>query len=82
MKLESAYHGGSNDHKGDRPILWGVIHTDGSLVLCQHIGKGGVDGDGVDSVQAARNISDAAQCGACQEVKPVVILHARTNKSN
>ena len=70
-----AYHGGPDDNKGYRAIVWGVKHTYGSLVLGQYIGKGGVDGDRVDGVQAPGNISDAGQRGACQEMEPVVVLH-------
>lgn len=70
-----AYHGGPDDNESYRPIVWGVIHTYGSLVLGQYIGKGGVDGNRVDGVQAARNISDAGQHGACQEMESVIVLH-------
>ena len=74
---QAAYHGSSNHHKGYRPILWSVIHADGALVLCEHIGKGRVDGDGVDSVQPSRYISDADQAGFSQEMEPVIVLHQR-----
>ena len=79
VKQGGAYHGSPNDHKGDRAILRGVVHADGSLVLGQDIGKGGVDGNGVDGVQAARNIGDAGEGGACQEMEPVVVLHTHQN---
>lgn len=76
FKLKGAHHGSADDYKSNRPIGWSVEHADGSLVLRQHIGKGGVDGDGVHSVEAPRHISDAGQGGACQEMEPVVVLHS------
>lgn len=70
-----AYHGGANDYEGDRPILWAVQHAYGPLVLCQHIGKGGVDGNGIDRVEAAGDVGDACQRCASQEMISVVVLH-------
>ncbi len=78
---KAAYHGSSNDHKGNRPILWSVIHADGPLVLCEHIGKGGVDGDGVDGVQPSWYVSDADQGGCSQEMEPVIVLHQQKKSS-
>lgn len=75
VTVRPAHHGSTNDYKGDRPILGCVIHADGSLVLGEHIGKGRVDGDGIDSVQAARHVGNARQGGLGQEMEPVVILH-------
>ena len=72
---QDAYHGSSNDHKGHRPILRSVIHADGALVLCEHIGKGGVDGNGVNGVQPSRYVGDANQGGFSQEMEPVIVLH-------
>ncbi len=71
----AAYHGSSNHHKGHRPILWSIIHADGPLVLCEHIGKGRVDGDGVDGVQPSMYVGDADQGGFSQEMEPVIVLH-------
>ena len=73
-RVSPTYHGGSDNDKSDRPILWRVVHADGALVLGELIGKGGVDGDGVDSVQAAWDICDAFESGASQEVEPVIVL--------
>ncbi len=77
----AAYHGSSNHHKGHRPILWSIIHADGPLVLCEHIGKGRVDGDGVDGVQPSRYISDADEGSFSQEMKPVIVLQQQKASS-
>ena len=78
----AAYHGSSNHHKGHRPILWSIIHADGPLVLCEHVGKGGVDGNGVNGVQPSRYVSDADQGGFSQEVEPVIVLHQQKAPSD
>ena len=75
--VADAYHCGADDNKGHRPILRRVIHADGPLVLGEHIGKGGVDGNGVYSVQAARHIGDAGQSGPRQKVEPVIVLQSQ-----
>ena len=59
QKKKTAYHGGSNHHKSNWSIFRRVVHADSALVLCEHVGKGGVDGNGVDGVQPARHIGDA-----------------------
>lgn len=74
FRLSGAHHGSADDYESDRAVGWSVKHADGSFVLREHIGKGRVDGDGVDSVEAPWHIGDAGQGGACQEMEPVVVL--------